>query len=367
VLAIDNPAQTQGPVTPRVKIAHSVPVEQLPVELPSVAATESTELSAELHPPQAFDRANELLPRLQETSCPDPASSSSLQEFNGAALVVTLPEDDRDTIQAPAQMADLIEVPEPLPLVKQPSDESPNSEPPTKNGAVTSLTRSRMAPDASTSVLPSYSDSNESGVESLFLKFQTTNYMNCPTRTQPADLEANGAADTVARECFDNLANHKPEADAVAELIRETGPETGCGGQVGEPEGIREPSRRKVLVVDDDLVIRMLLKMGLGAHGYDCVTAEHGKAAQAILQTNRFDLLVVDLLMPVMDGLAFIRWLRQTAQDSTPVLVFTNVDDPKIARDAQACGADSIVCKPVHLRDLVDEMNRLVAVPSTSR
>jgi CheY-like chemotaxis protein len=133
-------------------------------------------------------------------------------------------------------------------------------------------------------------------------------------------------------------------------------------GLIVEPPAPGQRPMRRVLVVDDDPVIRMLLGMGLEHYGYECVTAEHGKAAQAILQRDSFDLLVVDLLMPVMDGLAFIRWLRKTAMDTTPVLVFTNVDDLKIAREAVACGANALAGKPMPLRELVAAMNTLIPV-----
>jgi CheY-like chemotaxis protein len=133
-------------------------------------------------------------------------------------------------------------------------------------------------------------------------------------------------------------------------------------GLIAEPSAPSQRPLRRVLVVDDDPVIRMLLGMGLEHYGYECVTAEHGKAAQAILQSDSFDLLVVDLLMPVMDGLAFIRWLRMTAMDATPVLVFTNVDDLKIAREAVACGANALAGKPMPLRELVAAMNSLIPV-----
>jgi DNA-binding response OmpR family regulator len=89
------------------------------------------------------------------------------------------------------------------------------------------------------------------------------------------------------------------------------------------------------------------------------VVAENGKAAQTILQTVRPDLIIVDLLMPVMDGLAFIQWLRHTARDSTPVMVFSTVDDPKITKEVLKSGADFFARKPLHLKDLVEAMNKL--------
>jgi CheY-like chemotaxis protein len=139
----------------------------------------------------------------------------------------------------------------------------------------------------------------------------------------------------------------KPEPEAG-----DLGPESSLGW--------RERPGRQVLVIDDDATMRMLLKMGLGRRGYDCLTAENGKVAQAVLERSKPDLILVDLMMPVMDGLTFIHWLRQIARDSTPVLVFTNVDTPQITQEALASGANAFACKPLHLRELMELMNQLV-------
>ena len=136
--------------------------------------------------------------------------------------------------------------------------------------------------------------------------------------------------------------------------------EAGVGGQVGGATGWNQRPKKKVLVIDDDATMRMLLKMGLRSHEYDCLTAENGMAAQAVLRSYRPDLILVDLLMPVMDGLTFIQWLRQTACDSTPVLVFTNVSTPKITQEALTTGANAFACKPLHLKELMEVIAGLV-------
>ncbi len=119
-------------------------------------------------------------------------------------------------------------------------------------------------------------------------------------------------------------------------------------------------TRLKVLAIDDDAVMRKLLKMGLAPHGYECETAENGKAAQEVLRKFRPDLILVDLLMPVMDGLSFINWLRQTARDTTPVLVFTNLGGTQITQEALRSGANSVASKPLHFKELLQAMRQLV-------
>lgn len=169
-------------------------------------------------------------------------------------------------------------------------------------------------------------------------------------------------------------------ADLLTALLHSNQPKTGQewqGEQAAEPGwtppvAMDDPGwpgapleddlrpRATVLVVDDDATIRKLLSMGLGARGYACLTAENGRAAQLVLESNRPDVILLDLLMPVMDGLTFLQWLRNTARDETPVLVFTNVHSPKITQEALASGANCFACKPLHLRELLEVINQLV-------
>ena len=129
-------------------------------------------------------------------------------------------------------------------------------------------------------------------------------------------------------------------------------------------DGIDPPPGTKVLLIEDDPTIRMLLQMGLRRHQYDCVAAENGRAAQALLKSHRPDMIVVDLMMPVMDGLAFIQWLRHTVRDdATPVLVFTTVQDPKVMHEVLRTGADLFCGKPMHLKELVAQLRKLNALP----
>jgi CheY-like chemotaxis protein len=170
-----------------------------------------------------------------------------------------------------------------------------------------------------------------------------------PTETSVPDLtnpiEPETAADMSRRteDCLPPTLAPEPESEKEA-----------------ANESLQQPAKTKVLVVDDDPTLRMLLKMGLERHGYECLLAENGKAAQAVVQANHPALILVDLLMPVMDGLTFVQWLRETAQDSTPVLVLTNVDDAKITQEALDNGANAFACKPLRLKELLQTIEELV-------
>ena len=78
----------------------------------------------------------------------------------------------------------------------------------------------------------------------------------------------------------------------------------------------------KILVVDDDVRIRDLLRRYLMQEGFEVILAEDGKALNRVLQRDTVDLIVLDLMMPGEDGLSICRRLRANA-DRTPIIMLT--------------------------------------------
>lgn len=123
------------------------------------------------------------------------------------------------------------------------------------------------------------------------------------------------------------------------------------------------PAKKHVLVIDDDASIRLLLSMGLRLRGFSCQVAENGVVAQTVVQSGRFDAIIVDLMMPLMDGLSFIDWLRQTANVKTPVLVLTSVHDPNTTFEAISSGANGVAFKPIRMAQVMEELTKMVSCP----
>ncbi len=115
----------------------------------------------------------------------------------------------------------------------------------------------------------------------------------------------------------------------------------------------------KLLLVDDDELLRELLQMQIEVEGYDVAVAENGAEAIDLLRRERCDAVVLDLMMPVMDGMRFMRTLAQEVPDPPPVLVLSAVDSPEVRRDLAAVGVRDVVRKPV---DLPDRLARIAAV-----
>lgn len=111
------------------------------------------------------------------------------------------------------------------------------------------------------------------------------------------------------------------------------------------------PMPRTVLIVDDDPHIRQLLAFALDKAGLSPVEAADGEAGLAIAQTQKPDLVILDINMPRMDGLEVCRRLR--ADGDTPILFLSSRDDEIDRVLGIELGADDYVVKPFSPREVV--------------
>ena len=122
----------------------------------------------------------------------------------------------------------------------------------------------------------------------------------------------------------------------------------------------------RVLVVDDDPDVRDSLSRALRYAGYQVITAIHGGEALDAVARSPVDLIVLDVLMPIVDGLDACRRLRERG-DATPVLVLTardSVDDRVAGLDA---GADDYLVKPFALGELQARVRALLRRTQSQR
>jgi len=118
----------------------------------------------------------------------------------------------------------------------------------------------------------------------------------------------------------------------------------------------------RVLLVDDDPFTRKLLSVHLQKAGYTVLQAEHGLAGLAVLDQQAVDLIVLDLMMPVMDGLRFLRELRERRHSDLPVLVLTATaarSGNGSEQDILASGATRVAYKPIKARELLKLLDDL--------
>ncbi|MCX4670065.1 response regulator transcription factor [Streptomyces sp. NBC_01381] len=115
----------------------------------------------------------------------------------------------------------------------------------------------------------------------------------------------------------------------------------------------------KILVVDDDPEVRAAVEDALTIEGHLVRGAADGQRALTAVARWEPDLLVLDVLMPVLDGLAVCRQLR-AAGDRTPVLVLTALDSVSERVDGLDAGADDYLVKPFALDELVARVRALL-------
>ena len=111
----------------------------------------------------------------------------------------------------------------------------------------------------------------------------------------------------------------------------------------------------RVLVVDDEPGIRDLVALTLQAEGIEVATAEDGEAALAVIENERFDAIVLDLEMPILDGRLFFHALRARHR-TTPVLILSAYGSKEARSEL---GAEDALTKPFDLDELVSHVQAL--------
>ena len=110
---------------------------------------------------------------------------------------------------------------------------------------------------------------------------------------------------------------------------------------------------RTVLIVDDDPGVLEVLELALDAEGYQVVLARNGREGLERATTIRPHLLVVDLMMPIMDGWQLVREFRkQERVEETPVIILSAAHN--VEQAARDLGVQAVVSKPFNLDDLLD-------------
>jgi DNA-binding response OmpR family regulator len=133
----------------------------------------------------------------------------------------------------------------------------------------------------------------------------------------------------------------------------------------------RHPVPRRVLVIDDEAVIRELVCLQLGLSGYDCRAVPDGHGGLELARHELFDLIVLDLLMPGLDGISVCRAIRRDTENSeTSILMLTARREEADKVLGFESGADDYLTKPFSVLELVaragalTRRSRATAVPT---
>jgi DNA-binding response OmpR family regulator len=119
-----------------------------------------------------------------------------------------------------------------------------------------------------------------------------------------------------------------------------------------------------VLVVDDDATTRDVIVRYLEREGFEALQAEDGGRARAVIETAEPNLVILDLMLPGIDGLSVIRWMRTTGW--TPVIMLTALGEETDRIVGLELGADDYVTKPFSPRELVARVRSVLRRSGTA-
>lgn len=117
---------------------------------------------------------------------------------------------------------------------------------------------------------------------------------------------------------------------------------------------------RLIMVVDDSASMRRVVGTALKAAGFEVIEGHNGKDAMAKFTGQKVNLIISEVNMPVMDGIAFLKAVKQMpAYKFTPVIMLTTESAEEKKREGQAAGARAWVVKPSQPEQLVSAVQRL--------
>ena len=114
----------------------------------------------------------------------------------------------------------------------------------------------------------------------------------------------------------------------------------------------------KILVVDDEKAINDIIQYNLESEGYEITSAYDGQECLDIFKSQKFDLIILDIMMPKLDGFSVLREIRKTSQ--TPVIMLTAKQEEVDKVLGLELGADDYVVKPFSIRELTARIKAIL-------
>src|ERR1700761_251059 len=114
-----------------------------------------------------------------------------------------------------------------------------------------------------------------------------------------------------------------------------------------------------ICLVEDEQKVSAFIRKGLEEHNYKVTVADNGAAAKLLLKSEVFDLLILDVMLPDINGIELCRQIRQT-DENTPILMLTALDQIQNKVAGLKAGADDYLVKPFHFSELLARIEALL-------
>ncbi len=124
---------------------------------------------------------------------------------------------------------------------------------------------------------------------------------------------------------------------------------------------------KKILIVEDDRVLLEAMKFKLENEGYDVEKAEDGWEALSIVERNKIDLIISDIMMPNISGLSLLSVLKEFDLNKIPVIIISSLDKATVMMSALGLGAFDFMVKPINFDELFKRITLLMNVNGNSK
>jgi len=114
-----------------------------------------------------------------------------------------------------------------------------------------------------------------------------------------------------------------------------------------------------ILVVDDEPDLRMMLSQILTGAGYEIKEASDGEEAITLLKKHKFDVTLLDIQMPIVDGIKVLKFIKENRMP-TKAIMLTGYADLKHAMEAKEFGARDFIGKPYKIEDILSTVERVM-------
>ena len=154
-----------------------------------------------------------------------------------------------------------------------------------------------------------------------------------------------------------HVAPHSPEAADTLPTPKQT---TATLPLANPPLPKKDRIGKRILLVDDDDAFRFVVTEMLADEGFSITQAEDGGEAIDKLQTEQFDLVLLDIFMPTVSGYGVMKFISEHSI-KTNVVIVSAYSDLKLAVEAKALGASDFIAKPLMRSDLLSTIDRILA------
>lgn len=115
----------------------------------------------------------------------------------------------------------------------------------------------------------------------------------------------------------------------------------------------------RILVCEDEEILLTSLEFRLRKNGFSVITAKDGKEALQIVEDEKPDLLVADIMMPHLTGLQLVDYMRNDLDLDIPVIIISAMEEEEAVLEAFKCGANDFIAKPFKPTELVLRIKKI--------